>query len=90
MRIRLGLESHTVEVMKRCAKSSGLELGPWLDFTIADIESGGRLLDERRARDLQLRQMHHFTTAITALLYCRSIEHFLEMAKELTRPHQKK
>jgi hypothetical protein len=76
--------------MEQHIKASGLELGPWLDFTIADLASGGRLLDERRERDLQLRQMHHFTTAITALLYCRSIENFLEMAKELTRPHQKK
>ena len=89
-RLRLRLEPDIIEVMKRRADASGLDLGRWLEFTIADLESGGRLLKERRERDLSLRQMHHFTTAISAFLHCRSIENFLEMAKELTRPHQKK
>lgn len=81
VRVRVSLESHTVEAMERCAKAAGLEIGPWLDFTIADLESKGRLLNERRERDLQIREMRWFATATIALLRAESIEHFLELAE---------
>ena len=71
--------------MEQCAKASGLELGPWLDFTIADLESKGQLLNERRARDLQLREMARFTTATVALIQASSLEHFLQLAKNAAR-----
>jgi hypothetical protein len=90
IRIRVGLEPHTIEAINRHAKASGLEVGPWLDFTIADLESGGRLLNERREQDLKFRQMQRFTTAVAALLHCRSTEQFLEVARLATRVHQKK
>jgi hypothetical protein len=89
-RLRLRLEPHIIEVMKRHADASELDLGRWLEFTIADLESGGRLLKERRERDLSLRQMQHFINATIALLRCQSVEQFLELARLVSRPHQKK
>jgi hypothetical protein len=73
--------------MEQCAKASGLELGPWLDFTIADLAAGGQLLRQRRERDLRLREMNRFANAIGALMHCQSIEGFLELAKLAARQH---
>ena len=88
--MRLRLKPETAEMAFQCAESAGLNINAWFELMIRNAEADGTILRDRRERDLQLREMRHFTTAIGALLYCRSIEHFLEMAKELTRPHQKK
>jgi uncharacterized protein (DUF1778 family) len=86
-RLRLRLEPETVALMQQHAAASGMSLNSWLNFTIADIDSGGRLLDERRKRNIQLRDANQFMVAATALLHCGSMQRFMQVAKQLTRTH---
>jgi hypothetical protein len=71
--------------MEQHAAASGLSLGQWLDFTIADLAAGGQLLNERREQNVKLREMHRFANAINTLMRCESVEQFLKVARLAAR-----
>ena len=85
--VRYRLAPETAAIIDRCSAAAGMSRAAWLNFTLIDLQSKGALLAERRARDLQLREMSRFGNAVAALMHCQSIEHFLQLAKLAARQH---
>ncbi len=83
--VRYRLAPETIAIIDRCAADAGMSRTAWLNFTIADLESGGALLRERRERDLKLRETLRLVTAFGALFRATSVEDFIGVAEKATR-----
>ena len=79
--VRYRLAPETAAIIDRCSAAAGMSRAAWLKFTLANLESKGQLLNERREQNAKVREMNRFINAIAALLHSRSIEGFLELAK---------
>jgi hypothetical protein len=73
-KLRISLAPETVEIMQRCAAASGIGVGQWVDFLIADYGSDGQLLAARRERDLAIREARCLVDAFTSLAHAQTID----------------
>jgi hypothetical protein len=74
VRLRLNLDPKTVAAMERCATAAGLRIGPWVDFIVADLESKGQLLVDRKEKDLTIREARYLVDLATSLIHAQTID----------------
>jgi hypothetical protein len=80
VRLRLNLAPETIAIMERHATAAGLGLGPWLDFTIANLASNGQLLAARRERDLAIREARCLVDLATSLIHAKTVDDIIASA----------
>lgn len=78
--VRYRLAPETIAIIDRCAADAGMSRAAWLNFTIADLASDGKLLAQRRERDLKLREMSRLVTNFNKAMNARSTQDFIEHA----------
>jgi hypothetical protein len=85
VRLRLNLDPKTVAAMERCATAAGLRIGPWVDFIVADLESKGQLLVDRKEKDLIIREARHLVDLATSLTHAKTIDDIIASAAKSVR-----
>jgi hypothetical protein len=88
VRQRLNLAPETVETIQRCAAASGLGVGQWVDFLIADYGSDGQLLADRRERDLTIREARCLVDLATSLTHAKNVDDIIASAAKSVRSQQ--
>jgi hypothetical protein len=83
--MRLKLAPQTVETIQRCAAASGLGVGQWVDFLIADYGSDGQLLASRKERDLTIREARCLVDLATSLTHAKTIDDIIASAAKSVR-----
>jgi hypothetical protein len=85
VRLRLNLAPETIAIMERYATAAGLGLGPWLDFTIANLESKGQLLVDRKEKDLAIREARCLVDLATSLVHAKTVDDIIASAAKSVR-----